>query len=182
VKVQLGYKEDYIMNNINKHVNYNALYKNALYYSQSADIILSEVISRSNNSDFESFEKTDIGLIIPATTLMSFSCELFLKLILVINLDITKVKGHNLESLYKQIPDKFKNDILQMMLDNNEDFNAEEFEICLHEIALLFIESRYVHEQCSIMISYEFLREFRNVLMIISARLIDKQNRNQENI
>lgn len=158
---------------MNLGVNLNALHKNALYYAQSADILSKEILRRLNDKDFKKFEQEDVGLLIPIVTLNSFSCELFLKLILLIENNEVIVKDHNLKNLFNKISTEIQNNILDLIADKNKDFNIDKFYQYLDEISLLFVESRYIHETCELTISYEFLIEFRDVITEICTMLID---------
>lgn len=153
-------------------MNLNALYRNGLYYSESANIIENEILKRSKTKDFKKFEKEDVGLFMPVTTLLSFSCELFLKLIILIDSNQINLKGHNLKILYNKMSEERKSDITQIMLKRNPDFNKEKMEMSINEIAHLFVESRYIHEKCNIIVSYEFLKEFRSSLIEICSNLM----------
>lgn len=158
-------------------INLNALYKNALYYSQSADIISTEISKKLTCKSYTNFIKEDIGLFMPLVTLTSFSCELFLKLILLINSNDINLKGHNLAFLYNKIPMEMQNDIVQILLEKNPNFNIVEFQKYLNEISSLFIDSRYIHEKCELSISYEFLKEFRYALIDICNNLMRNKNK-----
>lgn len=159
---------------MDNNINSNALYKNALWYSQASDILSNELLVRVQGKDFENFKNEDVGLFMPLATLMSFSCELFLKFILLVDSNINNVRSHNLKDLYDMVSNEMKYNIINMLLSRNPEFDVDEFQMYLSEIGSLFVESRYIHETCQLNISYEFLREFRNVLKDVSTDLKDE--------
>lgn len=90
-------------------------------------------------------------LFVPIITNMAFACELFLKAIL--QRDGNKVKGHRLVTLFEQLEDNVKKDIV----------GTEDMEIFIDKltnISDLFVNYRYMYEDNISSINYNFLKIF----------------------
>ena len=91
----------------------------------------------------------------------SFSCEVYLKLILMAT-QKKKKKGHNLKELSQMIniDTKFKN----YLLSNKLELTNKEFDEYLNNISNAFEDWRYIYEKEDIKIMHGFLNTFCNFL------------------
>lgn len=100
--------------------------------------------------------------LIPTVVNISFSCELFLKVLLSIH-QITS-KKHDLLSLYRELPKNLQNEI---MAQNSSTFFED-----LKSISDLFIRWRYLYERMQ-PLNYPFLYQFAEQLQAISKKELE---------
>lgn len=117
----------------------------------------------------------DSILLFPTLMCISFSCELYLKYILLLEMQEPKIKdlkdlGHNIDDLFKKISLEIKTEILSHM-DSTVAFDEN-----ISTMSNKFIESRYEYEYEKISISAGFDFEFMNALHITCKRLFDSKD------
>lgn len=101
-------------------------------------------------------------LLVPAVVNISFSCELFLKVLLSIH-QITS-KKHDLLSLYNLLPKKIQEKIL---VQNSSNFFED-----LKTISNLFVKWRYLYERMY-PFNYTFLYQFSEQLQVLSEEELE---------
>lgn len=106
-----------------------------------------------------------INKIYPYIVNKSFSCEIYLKIIILYNNDVYG-RIHTLKDLYNKskICDKFENYILENTKKNNIEYDKEKLDKDLDYISNAFVEWRYVFESEELYIPEGFLNIFCNYL------------------
>ena len=144
-------------NNLSKIRDLNLLAKttwsNAKANLDAAKILLSE---SKNNSI----------LLFPTTVLGAFSCELFLKCLLLDN--DKKLDSHKLLYLYNLLNEEFKIDILSLVRNATE----EEFKENLKLYSNIFVDARYINEKTTTIFNPDFVICFAEILESISWKKI----------
>lgn len=109
----------------------------------------------------------------------AFSCEVYLKLILTFeNFDIKKIRSldrHNLEKLYENTSDSFKNEFFNFFALKYGSLATKEFlEKQINDISDVFKTWRYIYERLegSFQTNYGFLNVFCDYLDSYSQKLI----------
>ena len=102
----------------------------------------------------------------PTIVNISFSCELFLKCLLVKNERPTK--GHNLKELFDKLDNEQRKQIKKLTKEND-------FDIVLKNHSTYFEKFRYVYEEDKEItnVNLLFLFSFANSLKVLSRRLCD---------
>lgn len=108
---------------------------------------------------------TFINKIYPYIVNKSFACEIFLKIIILIN-NGTYGRIHSLKDLYYQsgIGDKFENYMLDNARKNSIDYDARKLSDDLERISNAFVEWRYVFDSKELYAPEGFLNIFCNYL------------------
>ena len=128
---------------ISKNHNYCAkMLIHACEFSESADLLLDTDCKESKMGVSERF-------FTPAIVCISFSCEIYLKILLLYH-DINISKTHKLIDLYNNLPIELKNKF---------DFDST----ILQELSNYFVDSRYLYESAEEIV-------FTNVVAIVNLR------------
>lgn len=120
-------------------------YANAKANNDAAMILFHESVNNSH-------------LLFPTTVLASFSCELFLKTIL-LSKNI-KSNSHSLLDLYNQQSEDIKNKIITKA----NGMSKQEFERLLEENKNAFVDTRYINEKYALYMNPDFLIKFAQLL------------------
>ena len=121
-----------------KYGNAMRMFDHACDFSASADLLWESYITK-NDCIFD--------YAVPAVVYFAFSCEIFLKTLLLCH-NISFKKIHNLEDLYKKLPDEIKGKIEQNIYncyDVTEKYILDTE--TLGEISNAFQEWRYLYEK-----------------------------------
>ena len=129
-------------------------WSNAKANLDAAKILLSE---SKNNSI----------LLFPTTVLGAFSCELFLKCLLLHN--GKKLNVHKLLDLYNSLNEEFKIDIISLIRNATE----EEFKENLKCYSNIFVDARYFNEKTTTLFNPDFVICFAEILDSISSKKIN---------
>lgn len=112
----------------------------------------------------------DLNLMLPAALLGAFSCELFLKCLLVLGgKKLKEVKTHKLFNLYDSLSTEFKNDIISLIHGITEvEFNEK-----LKCSSNTFVAIRYFNDKRAIEYDLGFVISFAETLYIVSSKKIN---------
>ncbi len=98
---------------------------------------------------------------------MAFSCELYLKSILVYEKCVL-IKGHQLLGLYEQIESK------EVKTTIRKAINRDDFDLCLKEASKSFEVIRYAYEYKQMVCNVEFMMQFMFVLRATANHFVNK--------
>ena len=79
----------------------------------------------------------------PKIALLAFSCELFIKAILLCTIEMKDARGHDLKSLFEMLPDETKETFLSKWSSKYE----KNFKEVLNENSRVFEQWRYAYEE-----------------------------------
>lgn len=134
----------------------NQLFANAVFYLNAAEIL---ICHREKHTSAHAQELSPISM------LLSFTCELFLKfLIIVKTYERNKCYGHNLNELYSKLDKTYKDKIKENTKD--QDFNLR---LIQHSEAFECI--RYLHEKDITQVNWVFLLNFARVLKTVCTEV-----------
>lgn len=117
-----------------------------------------------------SYRNFQLSLSSAIYTNYSFSCEMFLKSIILFNQG--SIHGHNLKKLYDELTDNTKNFIKSQKIFSLESLQIE-FEELLEMMGDSFVFFRYDNENNGYTTKMNFLRDFSECLESISYELIE---------
>jgi len=103
---------------------------------------------------------------IPAIVNYAFSCEVYMKALLMKPGEGAN-KGHNLLKLFDSLPSE-----IQVEIQKTVDCSKFPFRRMLENSSDLFVECRYIYEYKSLNINLKFLQELSASLKIVSHKII----------
>lgn len=139
-------------------------------------LVLENVESVVKTENERALEEFFVNSTISIIVMRSFSCEMFLKTLLVKN-DLDNVKTHNLEILFNKLPEDCKTQIKTKLYSKYSDEST--FEEELNKIANSFEEWRYFYEKDR-KINLEFLKMFSNTLAMYTSTLGKRSTSNSK--
>ncbi|MGN6715410.1 hypothetical protein [Anaerocolumna jejuensis] len=143
--------------------------------------IISEVQNMNNaasklysiSQEENSINNQENNLLLPAVILISFTCELCIKAILMMNGTKKISKIHDLKTLFNQLDPvhqtSIKKSTVETNLNNFKNINFINFDKELESIAYSFQNLRYIYEKFEVpnlhLINFGFLNAFRFALL-----------------
>ena len=126
-----------------------------MFYTATDFCNCAEYIFDSENSFFKGYQR-------PAIVNCAFACEIYLKALL--ETQNIKSKTHNLNDLFQELPEEWKNDILNDI--SRSCFNLVDMfgRSQLENISEAFVKWRYNYEYTTLKIDISFLRTFCKVI------------------
>lgn len=95
-------------------------------------------------SNLRTTERTPMLLSVPYTVNGAFACELALKYLLINSqISFNTGKGHNLKYLFDLLPVQLRNEIMDILVDN-DGLSTDTIDESLSAIATIFVDRRYM--------------------------------------
>lgn len=139
-------------------------------YMNGVKYLLVARLSRANLFEMHSHRNFQLSLSTAIDTNYSFSCEMFLKSIILF--DKGNARGHNLKELYDELPVDIK-DLIKSQKIFSKDSLQIEFEELLEMMGDSFVFFRYDNENTGFTTNMNFLRGLAECLESISYKLIE---------
>ncbi len=127
-------------------------------YSAAKEYHLAATILSANMGAV--FEGESMPLIMPAGMIAAFSCELYLKALLLVN--GCSLRGHSLKELFEKLPSHEQEIIMELLIERG--YTKDNILLELDNLSEAFIEIRYSHERTGFAFNTVFLPSLLVVL------------------
>ncbi len=130
-------------------------------FMYSCDILLEKMKSSTNPKD--------LSLVVSIAVNAAFACELLFKSILE-----NKVKGHNLDNLFKMLEPTIQTEIRILvekdMIKKNINYSDSDFSSNLYKNRNTFLQWRYFYEGNTEKLNFQFLLSLMNSLFNVAKK------------